>query len=119
MEKKVIKAISNSEESLFVKTDGKNNFEKINIYDILYIEGLKNYIAIHLKDKQIITYNTLKHIVESLPKQDFVQIHKSYIVAIPYIEKTNSMTVQIQGKDLPLGNSFKKAFFERIEKYRL
>ena len=105
---------------LFVKTDGKNNFEKINNSDILYIEGLKNYVAIHLKNnKQIITYNTLKHISESLPTHNFIQIHKSFIVAIIHIEKTNSIVVQINGKELPLGNTYKSLFFDRIEKNKL
>lgn len=116
---KDVKNSSYKEESLFIKTDGKNNFEKINISDILYIEGLKNYVAIHLKDKQIITYNTLKHIQESLPKQDFVQIHKSYIVAIHHIEKTNSISIQLNGNDLPLGNTYKGSFFDIIRKSRL
>lgn len=117
--KKEIKISTNREEFLFVKTGGKNNFEKINISDILYIEGLKNYVAIHIKDKQIIIYNTLKHIQKSLPKQDFVQIHKSYIVAIYHIEKTNSITVQLNGNDLPLGNTYKSSFFDRIRNNRL
>lgn len=110
------KNISSIEEFLFIKTDGKNNFEKLNIKDILYIEGLKNYVAIHLKNKQIITYNTLKHIGESLPKQNFIQIHKSYIVAIHHIEKTNSISIQINKRNLPIGNSYKKNFFDRIKK---
>ena len=105
---------------LFVKTDGKNNFEKINNSDILYIEGLKNYVAIHLKNnKQIITYNTLKHISESLQTHNFIQIHKSFIVAIIHIEKTNSIVVQINGKELPLGKTYKSLFFDRIEKNKL
>lgn len=117
--KKEIKSATNREELLFVKTDGKNNFEKINISDILYIEGLKNYVAIHLNNKQIITYNTLKHISDSLPKYNFIQIHKSYIVAIHHIEKTSSIAVQLNGKDLPIGNTYKRSFFDSIGKSKL
>ncbi|APZ47337.1 DNA-binding response regulator [Polaribacter reichenbachii] len=108
-----------TEEFLFVKTDGKNNFEKIIISEILYIESLKNYVAIHTPNKQIITYNTLKYISDSLPKSNFIQIHKSFIVALKHIEKTSSITVQINGKEVPLGNTYKNSFFHRIGKSKL
>ncbi|WP_299667240.1 LytTR family DNA-binding domain-containing protein [uncultured Polaribacter sp.] len=110
----------NDETLLFIKTNGKNNFEKIYISEILYLEGLKNYVAIHLVSKQqIITYSTLKYMNDRLPKQMFTQIHKSYIVAMQHIEKTSSTGVQINEKELPLGNSYKNIFFESIEKNKL
>ncbi|WP_281986395.1 LytR/AlgR family response regulator transcription factor [Aquimarina aggregata] len=100
---------------VFIKTDGKNNLEKVYVDDILYIEGLKNYVAIHLTNKQIITYNTLKHIYETLPNHKFIQIHKSYVVSIAHIDKTSSTTVQIHGNELPLGNTYKTDFFKKID----
>ena len=114
-----IKNVKDNKGCLFVKTDGKNNYENINVSDILFVEGLKNYVAIHVKDRQIITYNTLKYIYENLPKDDFIQIHKSYIVAIRHIDKTNSISVQIGNKDLPIGNSYKVFFFDQIRKLKL
>ena len=113
------KTIGKTKASLFVKTDGKNNFERINIQDILYIEGLKNYVAIHLKDKQVITYSTLKSIYESLPNEDFIQVHKSYILAVHHIEKTSTISVLINGKSLPLGQTYKSAFLNTIRKRKL
>ncbi|MBX2875034.1 MAG: LytTR family DNA-binding domain-containing protein [Saprospiraceae bacterium] len=104
---------------VFVKTNSKNSFEKARITDILYIEGLKNYVAIHLTNKQIVTYSTLKAIKESLPSALFVQIHKSYIIAISHIEKTDSISVTVGGADLPLGQSFKAGFFARIRESEL
>lgn len=104
---------------LFVKTDGKNNFEKVYVKDICYIEGLKNYVAIHLKNKQIITYNTLKSIEEFLPKTEFIKVHKSYIVSLHHIHKTDSLSVYINDKALPIGDSHKKVFFETIQKMKL
>lgn len=107
------------EDYLFVKTDGKNNFEKIYLKDVLYIESLKNYVAIHLKDKQIISYNTLKHLQEYLPKADFIQIHRSYIVALRHIEKTNSLTVSMHNISLPIGDTYRNSFFDAIQKNKL
>lgn len=104
---------------LFVKTDGKNNYEKVYRNEICYIEGLKNYVAVHLLDKMIITYNTLKHIEEALGNDHFVKVHKSYIVAIKHIIKTDSLSVYIKEETLPIGDTYKKHFFEKIESYRL
>lgn len=102
----------------FFKTDGKNKFSKVFIDDILYIESLKNYISIQLKNEQIITYNTLKNIKESLPENSFIQTHKSFIVAIKHIDKINNDAVWIQKKELPIGNTYKKLFFDVVAKYK-
>ncbi len=104
---------------LFVKTDGKNNFEKIKYKDIQYIESIKNYVAIHLPDRQIITYNSLKAILTQLSKENFVQIHKSYIVSLYHIDKTDSFSVSIGKKTLPIGETYKQSFFELINKRKL
>lgn len=106
-------------EYLFVKTDGKNNFEKVYVKDILYIQGLKNYVAIHLTDNQIITNNTLKNIEDQLPKSDFVKTHKSLIVSLRHITKTDSVSVYINEKDIPIGDTYKKDLFEIIQNNKL
>jgi len=104
---------------LFIKTDGKNNYEKVYTKDVCYIEALKNYVAIHLIDKQIITYSTLKHMEESLKGSTFIKIHKSYIVAINHILKTDSHSVYINNLALPISDTYRKNFFETIQKYKL
>lgn len=101
---------------IFVKTDGKNNFEQVNIQDIHYIESLKNYVAIGLEQHQIITYNTLKHYEQQLPNNQFIKVHKSYIVSMAHIAKTDSQTVYLQnGKNFPIGDTYKKHFFQAIQ----
>lgn len=109
----------NTSEYLFVKTDGKNNFEKIYVKDILYIEALRNYVAIHLTENQIITNNTLKNIEDLLPKSDFIKTHKSYIVSLRHITKTDSLCVYINNKDIPIGDTYKKELFEIIQNKKL
>lgn len=109
-----------NDDFIFIKTDGKNNFEKVKTKDILYIESLKNYVAIHLTNHQIITYSTLKHFESELSDKQFIKIHKSYIVSIQNITKTDSLSVYLSnGKDLPIGDTYKKAFFEQINKLML
>ncbi|CAL2082273.1 Chemotaxis protein CheY [Tenacibaculum sp. 190524A02b] len=106
-----------SNEFIFIKTNGKNNFEKVYIHEIIYIESLKNYVSIHLKEKQIITYSTLKHFEHELPVKSFIKIHKSFIVAIQHISKTDSLSIFLtNGKNLPIGDTYKKEFFEKINK---
>ena len=107
-------AKSSDEDFIFLKTDGKNKFAKVVLGEVLFVQGLKNYVAFQLSDEQIITYNTLKHFGETLPKQDFVQIHKSYIVSIKHIDRIENDAVWIQHHQLPLGNTYRKNFFERI-----
>ncbi len=108
------KSIVSKEEFFFFKTDGKNKFSKVFLNDILYIEGLKNYVSIYLKNERIITYSTLKSLKENLPKDNFIQTHKSYIIAIKSIDKIDNDSVWINKKELPIGNTYRKLFFEKI-----
>lgn len=104
-------------DSIFVKTDGKNNFERIEIGEILYVESLRNYVCLHLANKQIITYNTLKHFEEELPGGQFAKIHKSYLVSIDHILRTDSLSVEmVDGKSLPIGETYKRDFFSIINR---
>lgn len=104
---------------LFVRTDGKNKLSKVFIRDILYAEALQNYVCLHTTDTMLITHSSLKNILESLPSTDFVQIHKSYIIALQHIESTDNFSVFLHGKELPVGATYKDAFFRKIEEYKI
>lgn len=109
----------NNEEYFFVKTDGKNKFRKVKLSDILFAESIKNYVIIHTETEQLVTYNSLKNIQESLPQTKFIKIHKSYIVALDKVEKTDNYEVWINGKDLPLGDTYRSEFFKKIHDKKL
>lgn len=111
--------INNSSDFIFVKTDGKNKFQKLLLEEILYVESLQNYVCIHTKKQQIITHSSLKNIIESLPERNFIQIHKSYVIALKQIESTDSFSVFINDKELPIGATFKDAFFYRIDQNKI
>jgi len=98
----------------FFKTDGKNKFAKVFLKDILFVEGLKNYVSVQLKNEQIITYNTLKNLRENLPETQFFQIHKSFIISLKHIDKIDNDSVWIGTRQLPIGNTYRKAFFNTI-----
>ncbi len=114
-EKVAVETKEASEAYFFFKTDGKHNYVKVFVSDILYIEGLKNYLAVHLKNEQIIIYKTLKQLKEELSETRFIQIHKSFIIALNAIDKIENTSVWIHDNELPIGNTYRKAFFEKIE----
>ncbi len=93
-----------SHNALFVKV----NYEmlKINLKDIEFIEALDDYIKIHIKPIPILTLMTLKNVLEKLPSQEFIRIHRSYIVPISKIKKFSKNKVIIGGKELPVGSSY-------------
>ena len=117
--KKEVSSNSNSSDFIFVKTDGKNKFQKLFLDEILYVESLQNYVCIHTKQQQIITHSSLKNVIESLPSTDFIQIHKSYVISLKHIESTDNFSVFINAKELPIGATFKDAFFERIDQNKM
>ena len=80
---------------------------KVMLTDILFIEGLKDYIRIITTNKTIVTKHILSSLEEILPKDDFLRIHKSYIVAIPKIDSYNADTIEIAKKELPIGGLYK------------
>jgi DNA-binding LytR/AlgR family response regulator len=81
---------------------------KISFTGILYIEGLKDYLKIHLKNSRpVITRMTLKEMEEQLPAGGFIRIHKSYIVSVAGITMVRKNSVLIQDAELPVGETYK------------
>jgi two-component system, LytTR family, response regulator len=89
--------------------------QKIFIGDILYIEGLINYVTIYTTQKKYVTYLTLKDIEEQLPSSLFVRVHRSYIIPSKRIVGINNNEVHLDDLSLPLSRSFKNILMESIE----
>lgn len=96
----------------FVKVDSK--LEKISISDILFIEAMENYVAIHVPDRKIITHLTLKMLQEHLPATSFVQPHKSYLVAIDKINSIEGNTLYVGPFQIPVSKYQKEETLQRI-----
>ncbi len=90
---------------LYLRVDRK--MIKVLFNDILYIEGLRDYIRIFTTTKTIITKHLLASLEEMLPSDAFLRIHRSYIVSISKIDSFNSDTIEIGKKELPIGRLFK------------
>jgi two-component system, LytTR family, response regulator len=98
---------------IFVKTEHK--IQKIYLDDILYIEGLKDYISIFTKTERIITLQNMKKMEETLPSISFVRVHKSYIIALDKIDSIERSRIQIRDKIIPVGDTYRDYFFKLIE----
>lgn len=90
---------------LYVRADRK--MVKVPLDDILYIEGMSDYIKIITTKKTIITKRPLSTLEESLPKESFIRIHRSFIVAVNKIDSYNSDIIEIGKNELPIGRLFK------------
>lgn len=101
---------------IFVKSGYK--MLKVNFKDILYIEGLSEYIIIRTVSSNIITLQSFKNIEKILPEDEFIRIHKSYLVALDKIDSIEGQNVIVGKKELPIGNKYKKKFFEVISLMR-
>ncbi len=97
---------------LFVKADYKQ--VRINIDEILYIEGLKDYVKIYAGDKPVITQMSLKAVAEKLSALDFMRVHRSYIINLRRIQFVQRMHIRIGGRDIPIGERFREPFFNAI-----
>lgn len=97
---------------IFVKSDYKTL--KISLAEILYLEGLGDYVCIHLPGKKILTLEKMKHLATTLPDSNFIRVHKSYLVAIDKIDFIERNRIVINEQRLPIGATYKDAFWNRI-----
>jgi DNA-binding LytR/AlgR family response regulator len=98
---------------IFVKTEYR--FERVDIDDILYIEGMKDYLRIICTDKKIMTLQSFAKIEESLPSNKFCRVHKSFIVAIDKIKSVERGVIRIADQRIPVSNTYKEIFFSKIK----
>ena len=96
----------------FVKVD--YTIEKIFYDDVLYIEALQNYIAIHLAERKIVSYMTISNMMKQLPASLFMRIHKSYIAALQKIDSITGNKVMIQSAALPVSRTVKDDLLQAI-----
>lgn len=103
------------EQYLFVRAD--YSLLKIPIADILFIEGLDDYIKIHIdKQKTVVARMTLKSIQEKLNNNTFFRVHRSFIVPLNRIDSVRNRIITISGTEIPIGNSYADTFFSVFRK---
>jgi len=98
---------------IFVKTEHK--IQKVYLNDILFIEGLKDYISIFTPSERIITLQNMKKMEDSLPEKHFIRVHKSYIVSINKIDSIERSRIFIGDKIIPVGDTYRDEFFKIVD----
>ncbi|MGJ8684233.1 MAG: LytR/AlgR family response regulator transcription factor [Nonlabens sp.] len=100
---------------MFVRSDRK--MIKVDYSSILYIESYSDYLKIHTQSGTIVTRETITAIEAKLPKQQFLRIHRSYIISLHFIQSFTNEYITINKQELPISRSYKKAVLKHLEKF--
>ncbi len=101
-------------DSIFVKTTQK--YEKVCFDDILFVEALDNYITIQTAKNKLVTHSTLKDFVQKLPQQNFIQIHKSFVINIEKVTSVEGNLLEIDRFKLPVSRNYRNEVKGRLLK---
>lgn len=105
-------ALTPEEKFLYLRADRK--MVKVIVNDILYVESLKDYLRIFLPDRQIVTKLTIASLEEMLPEEEFVRIHRSFIVPIKRIDSYSQHAVYIKKSELPIGPLYRNGLMKKL-----
>lgn len=97
---------------IFVKVETK--MVRVELDDILYVEGLKNYLSIYTRSQRIITLQSMKQLEEALPPNRFMRVHKSYLVAFDKINSVERQEIHIGNTIIPIGSTYADNFFKML-----
>ena len=106
--------VAEKSEAIFVRSERK--MIKICFPEILFIESLSDYIKIHLKDKNVLTRETISSIEAKLPQKEFLRVHRSFIVALSAIDSFTNELVEIGRKQIPISRGYKESVLKRLER---
>jgi len=97
---------------IFLKTD--RMLHKVEIKDILYAEGLADYVSIYVANKRYVIHSTLKGLLSKLPEDDFIRVHKSFIVNLNNIKEIQAKAILIDNISIPLSRNYKDELIRKI-----
>lgn len=116
LEKKEEKTVSNEPEYIFLKVG--HRIQKIAIRDILFVEGMKDYLRIHTAEEKIMTLLNFAKLEELLPAQDFARVHRSFLVAIDKIDHIEKNRIQIADQIIPISDTYAEAFYKMLKGFQ-
>ncbi len=116
-EKEEYEASQKKENHFFIKSDG--TYEKIYFLDILYIQGLQNYVVVHTVKARYTTLLTLKKLEENLDSANFIRVHKSYIVAVDKVQALESHEMKISGFTIPISKNYREKVMKKVMEGKL
>jgi len=101
-----------TEDYFFVKADRK--FFKVWFKDILFVEGLKDYVILHTEEQKIMTAMNIKTIHDQIPRDIFARVSKSFIINVKKINSFDNNTIFIGQSEIPIGNAYRSYFFDEF-----
>ncbi len=101
-----------TEDYFFVKADRK--FFKVWFKDILFVEGLKDYVILYTGEQKIMTAMNIKTIHDQLPRTIFARVSKSFIINVKKIDSFDNNTIFIGQSEIPIGNAYRSYFFDEF-----
>ncbi|MGI8952674.1 MAG: LytR/AlgR family response regulator transcription factor [Chitinophagaceae bacterium] len=106
-----------TEKYFYVRCD--NSYEKIAFDDLLFAEAMENYIVLQTKFKKFISYLTFKMVEDYLPPDDFIKVHRSFIVSVSKIDQVTGNEIKIGEHSIPISRSLKDEIMNRIVNNKL
>ncbi len=97
---------------LFIKSGSR--IHQLDIDELMYMEKKEHYVVFHTPEAQVLSRMNMNDLLSALPPEDFIRIHRSFVIAIGKIDTLDKHMVVIKGKKIPIGESYRKDFFERI-----
>jgi len=104
------------EQTIFIKSGSE--FHQVSIQNIKWIESDGNYVTFHTTKRSILARYKLSEVIDIIPKQQFVRIHRSYIVALKHIETIKKHCVVIDEKEVPISSKYREGFLTMLHGYR-
>lgn len=111
-DKRAAKANESNPKFIFVKTE--NKLEKVNLDDILFIEGMRDYRRIHTIHKKIMTLQNFSELEQLLPANLICRVHKSFMVSISKIDEIERSRIKISQQIIPISDTYRDHFFSQI-----
>lgn len=97
--------------SKFLLVRADYSLHKIAFSDILFIEGLDDYLKIHIDNtKPLVVRMTMKAMLQKLPEQEFIRVHRSFIIPFSRIENVRNKMISLAGEEIPIGSSYEESF---------
>ncbi len=107
-----------TEDSFFVKSDGK--LVKVLLNELYYVEALKDYVKLWLKDSSLIVHSTMKNMEEQLKRYDsFLRVHKSFLINLSHVTEVEGNMLKLGAYTTLVGNTYKEEVMKVLTKYRL
>ncbi|MEP3210022.1 MAG: LytTR family DNA-binding domain-containing protein [Maribacter sp.] len=109
-----IPSSTSEQEFLYIKSDRK--MVKLDLSCVHYLESLNDKVIIHLADKEVLTTQRISYLLEKLPKQQFIRIHRSYIISLTHVAAFNNIMVEVKERELPIGRNYRSQALEALRR---